>query len=122
MSREMYLETIYRLAQKNDTVRSVDIARALGYTKPSVSKAMNVLRETGYVVHSHYGSVSLTEKGRKKAEKVYRSHVLLTEFLRDTLGVSPEVAEADACCMEHMISKETLDAIEGFMKKYKNPN
>ncbi len=116
-SREMYLEVIYKLAQQNDVVRSIDIAKELGYSKPSVSRAMNVLKKSGHITHTPYGDVTLTPKGRIKAERVYFSHYLLTDFLVKTLNIDPELAEQDACKIEHVISDETLDAIEVYLKK-----
>lgn len=116
-SREMYLEVIYRLVQKNGAARSIDIAKELGYTKPSVSRAIGVLKENGYITHTPYGSVSLTKKGRIKAEKIYRSHILLTEFFIKVLNLDSETAEMDACRIEHVISKKTINAIENLLEK-----
>ncbi len=111
-SQEMYLEVIYKLDQKNGTVRSIDIATELGYSKPSVSRAIGVLKKSGYITHSPYGDVALTESGRKKAQRIYHAHKLLTAFLINVLEVSPDTAEEDACKMEHVISDETLDAMK----------
>lgn len=116
-SREMYLEVIYRLEQANGVVRSIDIAKELGYTKPSVSRAMGVLKKNGYITHTPYGDVLLTEKGREKAAQVYRSHQLLTDFFIKVLDLDPETAEDDACKIEHVISPKALDAIETHLKK-----
>ncbi|QRN85702.1 metal-dependent transcriptional regulator [Clostridia bacterium] len=116
-SREMYLEVIYRLEQANGVVRSIDIAKEFGYTKPSISRAMGILKKNGYITHSPYGDVSLTEKGREKAVQVYRSHQLLTEFFIKVLNLDPKTAEDDACKIEHVISPKALNAIENHLKK-----
>ena len=118
-SREMYLEVIYRLEQKNGKVLSIDIAKELGYSKPSVSRAMGVLTEAGYITHTPYGDVTLTEEGREKAKKVYLSHRILTDFFTQTLGINADVAEADACKIEHVISEQTLNAIKSYMQENK---
>jgi Mn-dependent DtxR family transcriptional regulator len=115
-SREMYLEVILTLEKRNGVVRSIDIANELGYSKPSVSRAMRVLGETGDIIHTAYGDITLTEQGRKKAQRIYQSHQLLTDFLTTALGLSPDVAESDACRIEHVISDEALDAIEKYME------
>ncbi len=116
-SREMYLEVIYRLEQKNGKVLSVDIAKELGYSKPSVSRAMGVLTEAGFITHTPYGDITLTDEGREKAKMIYLSHRLLTDFLTQILGVDADVAEADACKIEHVISEQTLNAIESYMQE-----
>lgn len=112
-SGEMYLETILVLSQKQMRVRSVDIAEYMGFSKPSVSRAVNKLREDGYISVNQEGFVALTDSGKAVAQKIYERHTLLTDFLVK-LGVSPEVAAADACKIEHDISDETFHAI----KKY----
>lgn len=112
-SGEMYLETILVLSQKQMRVRSVDIAEYMGFSKPSVSRAVNKLREDGYISVNQEGFVALTDSGKAVAQKIYERHTLLTDFLVK-LGVSPEVAAADACKIEHDISDETFRAI----KKY----
>lgn len=108
-SGETYLETILTLGQKGP-VRSIDVAAALGYSKPSVSRAMGILRENGYIRmgDSH---IELTETGREKAEHVYERHCLLTKYLVDTLGVSEQVAAQDACRIEHVISETSFSKI-----------
>lgn len=115
-SREMYLEVILRLEKRNGTVRSVDIANELGYSKPSVSRAMRVLGESGDIIHSSYGDITLTAQGRKKAQRIYQSHRLLTDFFTSALGLDPAVAEEDACRIEHVISDAALDAIEKYLE------
>ena len=106
-SAEDYLEAILILAQEKGTVRSIDVAHHLGYTKPSVSRAMSLLRENGYVVMESDGSLELTEAGRAIAGPIYERHCMLTDWLV-SLGVSPETAARDACHMEHSISDETF--------------
>ena len=115
-SREMYLEVILKLEERNEVVRATDIAKELNYSKPSVSRAMGVLKEAGYITHSSYGDVMLTNIGREKAKNIYRSHFLITSFLEKTLGLEREVAEQDACRIEHVLSDQTSDAIEKFLK------
>ena len=116
-SGENYLETILILKEKQGLVRSIDIARALNFSKPSVSRAMWILRENGYIVMEPGGEIELTEKGQKKADGIYERHKLLTEFLHRVSGVDPRVAEEDACKMEHIISDATFQGIKEFMKQ-----
>ena len=116
-SREMYLETMLQLEEENGVIRSIDIANALGYSKPSVSRATRVLKRDGYISHSPYGDITLTDKGREKAEKVLKTHKLLTEFLVEVLNMSPAIAEEDACRMEHVIRDETITAMEKHLGK-----
>ena len=116
-SGENYLETILILKEKQGIVRSIDIARALNFSKPSVSRAMGILRENGYIVMEPGGEIELTEKGQKKADGIYERHKLLTEFLHRVSGVDPRVAEEDACKMEHIISDATFQGIKEFMKQ-----
>lgn len=113
-SGENYLETILMLEQKNGTVRSIDIANELEFSKPSVSRAMSILRTAGYITMDKNNLILLTEEGRKRAEAVYDRHCTLTRFL-EALGVSAENAAADACRIEHIISEETFDKIKGFL-------
>lgn len=110
-SGENYLETILMLAQQGEGVRSVDVASQLGVTKASVSRAMKILRENGYISMPKNGLITLTEKGRERAHQVYERHRLITEFLSRVLGVGAETAEQDACRIEHIISQETFAAI-----------
>lgn len=110
-SAENYLETIYMIQQRKGVVRSVDIATELSFSKPSVSVAMKHLRENGYVSVNSEGFLSLQPKGMEIALKMYERHVLLTDILI-RLGVNPEVAEEDACRMEHVISAESFAAIK----------
>ncbi|MDC7289853.1 metal-dependent transcriptional regulator [Blautia schinkii] len=115
-SAEDYLEAILILSKKGGGVRSVDIATMLEVSKPSVSHAMKLLREDGYIAMDRYGTVTLLEKGTEIAGRIYERHTVLTGLL-EKLGVSPEVARADACKMEHAISQESFDKIkEHFLK------
>ncbi len=110
-SAENYLETILMLKASNGNVRSIDIANELGYSKPSVSIAMKRLREKGHIVVEDGGNIELTDEGRKIAEKIYERHVLLTDLLM-RIGVSADVAEEDACRVEHYISEETFSKLK----------
>ncbi len=109
-SGEMYLETILVLSNKNGTVRSVDIGEHMGYSKPSVSRAVGVLRAGGFIAVDRDGAITLTEMGREVATKIYHRHAVLTRFLV-SLGVDPAIAAQDACRMEHHISDASIDAI-----------
>ena len=110
-SREDYLETILILEGRKVNVRSVDVANELGYSRPSVSRAVKLLREKDFITVDSSGIINLTEKGRKKAEEVYDRHVVLTEFFV-ALGVDEGTAAQDACKMEHVISRETFEALK----------
>jgi Mn-dependent DtxR family transcriptional regulator len=115
-SGEMYLESIYLLLRKHNRVRSVNVAEFTGYKKPSVSRAMGLLRENGLIITDKSGYISLTEEGLRLAEKTYERHSLLTRFFT-LMGVSEDTAEADACKIEHVISDETVDAMRRYMEK-----
>lgn len=110
-SGEMYLETIYVLLKENGRVRSVDVAEHMGYSKPSISRAMGLLKAGRFVEIAPDGAITLTESGIAVAEKIYERHTILTNMLI-TLGVSPEVAAEDACKIEHAISDESFEAIK----------
>ena len=112
-SGEMYLEAILVLTRKSGFVRAIDISEYLGYSKPSVSRAMGLLRQGEYIVVEPDGAITLTETGRQIAEKIYERHTLLTELLVK-MGVSQETAAADACRLEHAISDESFQAIKRF--------
>lgn len=114
-SGENYLETILVIKERKGTVRSIDIARELNFSKPSVSRAMGILRESGYIVMEPSGEIHLTEKGREKAEEIYGRHRLLTVFLREVAEVSEEMAEENACRMEHILDQEVVDGISRYM-------
>ena len=118
-SAENYLETIFILKKQNGSVRSIDIAHELGFSKPSVSVAMKNLREHGYITVDDGGLISLTESGQAIADKMFERHTLLTNWLT-ALGVSPEIAVEDACKIEHVISDESFEAIKNHEKMYKN--
>lgn len=117
-SAENYLETIYMLSQKNGSVRSVDIANELSFSKPSVSIAMKNLRENGYIDVLGDGSIVLLEPGKKIAERLYSRHTALTEALIH-LGVSKETASEDACKIEHILSEESFNAIKNHLNKFR---
>ena len=112
-SGEMYLETILILSEKTGFVRSVDISEHMGYSKPSVSRAVGMLKKGGYITVEPDGNILLTEKGRAVAEKILSRHTILCRCLM-SLGVDEQTASADACKMEHVISDATFEAI----KKY----
>ncbi len=111
-SAEMYLETIYVLSQKG-AVRSIDVAEKMGYSKPSVSRAVGLLKAGEYLTVDVDGSLKLTEKGNDAARNIFERHTVLTTFLTK-IGVSDETAALDACRVEHVISPETLEAIKKF--------
>ena len=110
-SGEMYLETIYLLQSKNPFVRSIDVATEMNFSKPSISRAMGILRDNGYITMGSDGKISLTDEGLRIAKKTYERHEVLTKAFI-CLGVDPKVAEDDACRVEHVISDETFDAIK----------
>ena len=116
-SGEMYLESILRLSKEKALVRAIDVGEYMGYSKPSVSRAMGLLRGGGYVqVSPDTGHISLTDAGRAVAEKIYERHTLLTALL-EALGVAPETAAEDACKMEHVISDESFAALKQLKKR-----
>lgn len=116
-SGEMYLETIYLLTSGGKSIRAIDVCEHMGYSKPSVSRAVSLLKSGGYLTVEVGGSLVLTEKGREKAEKTYKRHTVLTEFF-SLIGVDKETAAEDACKIEHHISDETMDALERHLEKY----
>jgi len=116
-SKEMYLETIFLLSQKNTEVRSIDISEYMGYSKPSVSRAMGLLKDGGYIEEDYKSGIVLTEKGKKKAEAVYERHKTLTKMFI-SLGVDEKTATEDACKIEHYISDATYGAIKKHFEKY----
>lgn len=116
-SGENYLETILILEQKNGTVRSIDIATALDYSKPSVSRAMSILRKEDYISMEKNGDIQLTEKGRNKANQIYERHQLIADYLVRALGVEKAIALADACRIEHIISEESFDKIKEWVNQ-----
>ena len=114
-SGEMYLETIYVLSKKSKDVRSIDVGEHMGYSKPSVSRAIGLLKKGGYVEMEPSGALKLTEAGKELAEKIYERHTVLTKFLVQ-LGVDEKTAAEDACKIEHDISDTTLAAIKHNIK------
>lgn len=118
-SGEDYLETILILHKKTGHVRSIDIANELGYSKPSVSRAMGILKDGGFISVANDGQITLTDVGEEKAQEVYGRHLLITGFLTDVLGVSAENAEEDACKIEHVVSCETVEKLKIFVENYK---
>ena len=117
-SGEMYLETILLLSFSKSAVRAVDIGEHMGYSKPSVSRALSNLRAGGYAETDEKGNITLTDAGREVAEKIYERHTVISGFLM-TLGVGEEIAVKDACKIEHHISDESFDAIKKYMKNVK---
>ena len=115
-SGEMYLETIYVLTKENPAVRSIDICEHMGFSKPSVSRAIGLLKTGGYVEVSDEGYLSLTEHGREVALKMYDRHRVLTDFLIK-LGVPSDIAATDACKIEHHLSDESFEALKHFLSK-----
>lgn len=116
-SAEMYLETIYTLSLNSNSVRSIDVAEALNYSRPSVSRAVGLLKKDGYLKMDEEGFLTLTEEGRALAERIYERHTVLAAAL-EALGVDKETASEDACKIEHDISDRTFDAIKAHMKTY----
>lgn len=115
-SGEMYLEAILVQSKKNSFVRSIDVSEYLGYSKPSVSRAMGILRREGYILMNKDGAITLTDSGRAIAEKIYERHTVLSKLLMH-LGVNEETAAADACKMEHVISDESFQAVKRYAGK-----
>ena len=116
-SGEMYLETIYVLSQQSSAVRSVAVAEHLGYSKPSVSRAVGLLKKDGLLEVDENGLLRLTEAGSDRARRIYERHTVLSRLLMN-LGVDEETATEDACRIEHYISDKTFDAIKAHMAKY----
>jgi DtxR family transcriptional regulator, Mn-dependent transcriptional regulator len=116
-SLEMYLETISLLHDRTRVARVTDIAKELGVSKPSVHAALHELERRGLIRHEHYGDVFLSSTGKEASAAIRRRHELLTSFLRETVGVSPETAEQDACRIEHYLSEETMDRIAELARK-----
>ena len=117
-SAEMYLETIYTLSQEKQSVRSIDVAEALGYSRPSISRAVGLLKKDGYLLVDKDGFLTLTETGMEVAGKIYERHTVLAAALM-ALGVDKESASEDACRIEHVISDQSLNAIKAHMAKFK---
>lgn len=115
-SAENYLETILILSNKGDKVRSIDIVTETGYTKPSISRAVKSLKESGYILVDKHGYIELEPSGRDIAKKIYERHTLLSEYLIK-IGVCEETAIADACKIEHVISDESFEKLKEFVVK-----
>ena len=116
-SGEMYLENILILSKKLENVRAIDIADRMNYSKPSVSRAVSILKGNKYINVDPNGFITLTKKGRAVAEKIYERHIVLTNLL-ESLGVSAQTAADDACKIEHDLSDETFDAIKRHLNEY----
>ncbi|WP_317367299.1 metal-dependent transcriptional regulator [uncultured Tyzzerella sp.] len=118
-SGENYLETILVLQKRNGIARSVDIANELNFSRASVSRAMSLLKASGYIEIGNINQIMLTEKGKEIAENIYEKHCILKEFLT-TIGVDVDVAAEDACKMEHIISEQTFNCLKETLEKIKN--
>lgn len=116
-SGQMYLETIYILSLSKNYIRAIDVGEHLGYSKPSVSRAMSILKKNGYVTVDTDGAISLTESGMEIAKTMYMRHTVLTKMLVQ-LGVDEETATEDACRMEHVISEQSFAAIQKHLEQY----
>lgn len=116
-SGEMYLETILILSKDHERVRSVDVAERMGYSKPSVSRAVGLLKKSGHILVDGTGAITLTPSGREIAEAIYERHTVIATVLMD-LGVSEKTAAEDACKVEHYISEETFEAIKKHISDY----
>lgn len=117
-SQQDYLEAILDLSQGEGSVRSIDIATTLGFSRASVNKAIQSLKAQGFIEHEHYGQITLTDSGLLEARAVRRRHNLLKTFLMQILGVDETVAEEDACRMEHVVSPQSLEKLESFTEDY----
>ena len=113
-SGEMYLESILVLSKKKPRVRSIDVVEYMGYSKPSVSRAVSLLKKGGFIIMEEDGNLTLTDAGREVAEKIFERHTLLTKLLIQ-LGVNEETASADACKLEHAISDTSFNAIKNYI-------
>ena len=117
-SMEMYLETVYIIERDHGHAHVVDIAKRLGVSKPSVTKAMKQLKEKGFISKETYGSITLTDRGRERSEAIYKQHQMITLYLGHSLGLGFDEASQNACRMEHVLSPSMIDAIESYIKKY----
>ncbi len=118
-SGEMYLETILLLSKKSAFVRAIDVGERMGYSKPSVSRALGLLKDGGFITVEQNGAIALTESGKNVAEKIYERHATLTRFLI-SLGVDSDTAAEDACKIEHCISDTSVDAIRRHAREHEN--
>ena len=119
-SGEMYLETILILSRQKELVRAVDVGDYMGYSKPSVSRAMGLLRSGGYITVARDGAIRLTPAGRQAAETIYERHALISRWLRG-VGVSEKTAAEDACRIEHVISAESFEAVKRWLEARREP-
>ena len=117
-SRQMYLETIYVLLQRSDKIRAIDVGAYLGYTKPSVSRAVGILKKDGFITVDSDGYITLNDSGKRVAEQLYERHTVLTNLLT-SLGVDEETAAEDACRIEHVISDKSFTAVKKLYMKDK---
>ena len=115
-SGENYLETILVLTKRNGKVHSVEVAKEMGFTKASVSRAMSILKKDNYIIMDPNGHIVLTKEGLQKATAIYDRHVTLTRFITEILKVDADIAEKDACRIEHIISPETFAGIKALLK------
>ena len=116
-SGEMYLETIYILSKKQQSVRAIDVGTYMGFSKPSVSRAMGLLKDGGFILVDTSGNITLTAEGERSAKSIYDRHTTLTAILM-SLGVDKETATEDACRIEHYISEKTFKAIKKHLKEH----
>ena len=115
-SGENYLETILILSRKNGSVRSIDVANELNFSKPSISRAMGILKNAGLITIEKNGQINLTEMGHERATAIYERHCLIKEFLIKTLQIDESLADKDACRIEHVISEETFNRMKELLK------
>lgn len=115
-SGEMYIETIYVLSQSSNFVRAIDVGERMGFSKPSVSRALKILRENGYITVDAKGGITLTSVGKEVAERMYERHHVIASLLVK-IGVDPEIATDDSCKIEHVISEETFDKIKELLPR-----
>lgn len=118
-SGEMYLESILVLSKEKPSLRAIDLSEYMGFSKPSVSRALGLLKSGGFVTVNEQGFLTLTNEGKAVAEKIYERHTVITSFL-ELIGVDKETASQDACKMEHVISDESLLALKNQIKKLQN--
>ncbi|MDD4316875.1 MAG: metal-dependent transcriptional regulator [Clostridia bacterium] len=116
-SGENYLETILRLQKEKGEVRSVDVALSLNYSKASVSRAMGIMKNGGFLTVDDKGYIHFTEKGLEKARSIFERHRIITKYLQSSLGIDEQTAEKDACRIEHIISQQTFDAMKNYFDK-----
>lgn len=115
-SEEMYLETIYLLTKQSEFVRSIDVCLELGYSRPSVSRAVGLLQKKGFITVESNGKILLTEEGKSKAENIYEKHSVITEVLKK-LGATEEIADENACRIEHVITPELFEVLKKYVNK-----